>query len=360
MVRCFHSSDLHLGRLRTARQPLLHAALRHNLTQLFDRAISEKIDGILLAGDLLDNRSSEPREELFLFDLFSRAQDAGVEVFVCSGNHDAKVNQPLWERYVHLFTSPEPRVVERERFRVVSMGHLPGGDLRIDGVLPVFSDDKPTIGLFHTQVYTAEVPRGAAYHPMHLSFLESLGYDYIALGHQHSCQSLSRSSQIYYSGALSPLHPFDSAERGYLDVQIGQTPSFIPQSAVLMEEKRIVLQGEQQFLDEYYPDLYQRLRDDARLFLRVTLEGEVSYREKQAILRRLDSLPPGRVAITDRLRSLGEGARLPEEILQALQSFTAQPEDGLYRSAEEIASFYREQPQALEALIEEALLEEER
>lgn len=314
---------------------------------------------ILLAGDLLDDGSREPREELFLLDLFSQAHSEGIDVFVCTGNHDSSIHARLWREHVHLFDSADVKVVEKEKYRVVSQGHLPGKDLRSTVDFPVYHDKKPTIALLHSQVYLGQIPKDSVYHPTRAKDLQRLQYDYIALGHQHTFSVVSRSPLIVYSGSLSPLHPFDQSTSGYVDLTIGQEPIFVKTTEVLFEERKITLLSETHTAAEIYPHLLSLLREDPRTFLRLTLEGTLSYQDKEGIDRLFKNLPEGRVAIRDRTVLIEEASSLPDEITESLETFVPRTTSALFHSSLEMQEIYRADPKRLMRILEQALLKEE-
>ena len=86
-MRFLHLADLHLGRQLNDRSLL--ADQEAVLKQILSVADSEKVDAVLIAGDVYQ-RSSPQAEAVALFDSFvSRLASCGKKVFVISGNHDS-------------------------------------------------------------------------------------------------------------------------------------------------------------------------------------------------------------------------------------------------------------------------------
>jgi exonuclease SbcD len=88
MTRLLHTGDWHLGRY-------LHGVSlledqRHVLDQLIDLARSERVDAVLVAGDVYD-RSVPPADAVALLDevLARLVVDAGIPVVLIAGNHDS-------------------------------------------------------------------------------------------------------------------------------------------------------------------------------------------------------------------------------------------------------------------------------
>ncbi|MFA5595305.1 MAG: exonuclease SbcCD subunit D [Trueperaceae bacterium] len=86
-MRILHTADWHAGRtLHGAdRTPEVRAAL----TELADMAISEKVDVVVVAGDLFDSRNPSAAAEDAVYDFFLRTGAAGIPSVVIAGNHDS-------------------------------------------------------------------------------------------------------------------------------------------------------------------------------------------------------------------------------------------------------------------------------
>ena len=110
-MRFLHTADWHLGRIFYGQYLTDDQAhvLEH---QLFTILKEEKIDGILLAGDVFD-RAVPPIEAIELWDsIITRlAMDYKVPLFVVSGNHDGaerlEVGRSMLSRSgIHIWGSP--------------------------------------------------------------------------------------------------------------------------------------------------------------------------------------------------------------------------------------------------------------
>jgi exonuclease SbcD len=88
-VRLLHTSDWHLGR-SFHREDLLGAQATY-IDHLLEVIGSEKVDVLLVSGDVYD-RALPPVDAVLLADAaFARLADAGVRVVVTSGNHDSAI-----------------------------------------------------------------------------------------------------------------------------------------------------------------------------------------------------------------------------------------------------------------------------
>jgi DNA repair exonuclease SbcCD nuclease subunit len=89
MTKFAHLGDCHLG---SWRQPELQELNFKSFETAIDRCIKEKVDFILMAGDLFD--SAYPPIEILkrTFAEFRKLKDAGIKVFLIAGSHDYSVS----------------------------------------------------------------------------------------------------------------------------------------------------------------------------------------------------------------------------------------------------------------------------
>ncbi|MFE0626033.1 exonuclease SbcCD subunit D [Streptomyces sp. NPDC058864] len=241
-MRLLHTSDWHLGR-SFHRVGLLDAQAAF-IDHLVATVRAERVDAVLVAGDVYDRAlPSLPAVELF-DDALHRLAALGVPTVMISGNHDSArrlgVASGLIERAgIHLRTDPagcatpvvladehgpvalyglpylEPALV-REEFTLDRAGHtevLSAAMARVRADLAVRPAGTRSVVLAHAFVAggapsdserditvggVAAVPAGVFD-----------GVDYVALGHLHGCQTIS--DRVRYSG--SPLaYSFSEAD----------------------------------------------------------------------------------------------------------------------------------------------------
>src|SRR5215813_13074275 len=89
-----HSSDWHAGRVWKAidRLPELEAVLE-NLGDFIER---ERVDLLLMSGDVFDSRGPSARAERAVFRFFRRVGKAGTKTVVIAGNHDDPARLEAW------------------------------------------------------------------------------------------------------------------------------------------------------------------------------------------------------------------------------------------------------------------------
>ena len=90
-----HASDFHLDQpirglvdLPHHLKSVLANAPYEAARKVFDLAVAERVDFVLLSGDMFDLSSSGPRPAAFLLSQFERLNDKGIEVYWCSGSVD--------------------------------------------------------------------------------------------------------------------------------------------------------------------------------------------------------------------------------------------------------------------------------
>lgn len=86
-MRFLHTSDWHLG--RSFHGAGLRSAHELYLDHLVDLTRSERVDAVLVSGDVYDRAIPSPESVALLDDTLVRLVDTGAQVVVTSGNHDS-------------------------------------------------------------------------------------------------------------------------------------------------------------------------------------------------------------------------------------------------------------------------------
>lgn len=87
MMRFLHTSDWHIG--RKFNKVDLHSDQAEFFDWLLAVVTSEKIDCVLIAGDVFDRANPSPESVELANDVFARLISADVQVVAISGNHDS-------------------------------------------------------------------------------------------------------------------------------------------------------------------------------------------------------------------------------------------------------------------------------
>jgi DNA repair protein SbcD/Mre11 len=109
-----HSSDWHAGRLWKAidRLPELETVLE-NLGDFIER---ERVDLLLMSGDVFDSRGPSAAAERAVFRFFRRVGKSGTKTAVIAGNHDDPLRLEAWgalAELVDVMTVARPRSADR-------------------------------------------------------------------------------------------------------------------------------------------------------------------------------------------------------------------------------------------------------
>lgn len=86
-MRVLHTADFHAG--RNLRGYDRTPEIREALTEIAGLARSEKVDAVLVAGDLFDTVNPPADAEATIFAFFLSLRDAGIPSIVIAGNHDS-------------------------------------------------------------------------------------------------------------------------------------------------------------------------------------------------------------------------------------------------------------------------------
>lgn len=277
-MRILHLADLHLGTelygtydAATGSSSRL-ADFGHVLDVAVDRAIADRVDLFLFAGDAYKTRDPNPTQQRELARRLRRLLEAGIPVFLLTGNHDmpnavaratsldifgalspsgfSVANRPG----VHLLTLPSgplyviaiPWLTRSALFARDENKNLPPDELHqkmlerlegaIDSYLDDLKDDVPAVlalhGTLQGAVYGAErstmlsqdlvIPKSVVCRPR---------FSYVALGHIHKYQVVERTPLSVYAGSPERIDFGEEHDRkGYVMVDLhrqGATHTFV-------------------------------------------------------------------------------------------------------------------------------------
>jgi exonuclease SbcD len=245
-MRFIHAADLHidsplkgLNRYEGAPVDRLRGATRQALVRLVDLAINERVDFVMIAGDLYDRDWQDFHTGLFVREQMVRLGRQGIKVFIVQGNHDAQgviSRQMPWPENVKVFSSKKAETVKMDDLQMAIHGNsFPDREVPED-LVPGYPDAVPgyfNIGMLHTSLTGVE--GHDTYAPTTLANLRSKGYDYWALGHVHARQVVSEQPRVVYPGNLQGRHARETGPKGceLVSVQSGvMDASFIPLDVV--------------------------------------------------------------------------------------------------------------------------------
>ncbi len=267
-MKILHFADLHIGvetygrlnpetGLSTRLEDFLKA-----LDQLVDYAIDNKVDLVLFCGDAYKSREPTQTQQREFAKRIYRLSTAGIPIFLLIGNHDlpnaigkatsTEIFDTLTVKNVYVSNRPEVQRIPTASgiIQVVSLPWLRRSDLltkedtknlnfeqidqRLKEAMTRIIADKakeldpelPAVLAAHVWVVGATVGSESSMtigqeHALTVSNIDNPVFDYIALGHLHKHQVLSKNPPVVYAGSLARLD-FGEAEdeKGFYLVDI--------------------------------------------------------------------------------------------------------------------------------------------
>ena len=198
MFRFIHTADLHLDSpLKAMRKrnadiaDSVGIATRAAFERIVGKAIEERVDALLISGDLYDGTTKDIRTGIFLADCVRRLSQADVHTVIILGNHDAQsvVKPPFPTTDLLTVFAAKPDTIRFEAAEVA----IHGASFRDRQVPDDMTDRYPApiegwtnIGMLHTSL--GGFSGHDSYAPTTPDRLADRGYDYWALGHVHKHQ----------------------------------------------------------------------------------------------------------------------------------------------------------------------------
>lgn len=230
-VKLVHAADLHLDsplvgleRYDGAPADDLRGATRRAFENLIALCLDEEVDAVLLAGDVYDGDWRDYNTGLFFASQLTKLREAGVRVFLISGNHDAAsviAHQLRLPDNAALLASARPETLVIDELGLAVHGQSFGRREVADNLALAYPSPVSglfNIGLLHTSVTGR--PGHASYAPCKLADLVGKAYDYWALGHVHTREVLSADPWVIFAGNLQGRTARESGPKGATLVEV--------------------------------------------------------------------------------------------------------------------------------------------
>jgi exonuclease SbcD len=296
-VRILHTADWHAG--RTLRGVDRTPEISQALNEIVGLVKSEKVDLVLVAGDLFDTPNPSADAEHAVYEFFLNVGQTGVPSVVIAGNHDSAQRlesvKGLLERVkvsalgnvrmagsggvIEVATpSGETALVAALPFlserRLVKAATLLDGDVGawrqkyregmaffVDRLATGFRADAVNLMMLHTTL------EGGALSGSEFKFYVTNSYtiaaeslpstaQYVAMGHLHKAQSLRDAPPVHYSGSIIQLDFGEAGERKMVKLVEGRpgrpvSVTEVPlSSGKALKTARVDLEGLDRRLDE--------------------------------------------------------------------------------------------------------------
>jgi len=228
-MKFLHAADLHLdtpfigiSNFSKELQRQLQDSTYQAAKKLFETALAEQVDFVILAGDIFDDTDSSLKAQMFLRDEFEKLNQANIKVYLIYGNHDYYRNNFAVVKFPSNVTvfGPEVSTVEQITKDGQRVG-LTGFSYHQQHINQAIGKEYPNRGDFDYQIGILHAGVGDDnYAPFQVSDLLQKGYDYWALGHIHKRQILHESPMVVYSGDIQGRNQNDITPKGFYIVSV--------------------------------------------------------------------------------------------------------------------------------------------
>jgi DNA repair exonuclease SbcCD nuclease subunit len=364
MFRFLHAADLHLDRplkgltnLDPSMAEQVQIASRTALQRMFEVAIREDVQFVLLAGDIFDGDVRDYGTVYFLLNELGRLSKS-IPVYVIRGNHDAlnaATRRMNWPANVFEFPAGSATRHVISECKVAITGQSFGDTAEAQNLVQGYPSPLAghfNIGLLHTSLAGAE--GHDTYAPTSEQELSSLGYDYWALGHIHARRMVrSGSPWIVFPGNIQGSSVRECGPRGCVIVEVDDlshaTAQFVDLDAFRFHTVTVTIpdtSGRAEWIDRTVAEV-SRLPLGEGNAVRVSYSGLHAFSDNESEQRDF------REQLAQELASMGRAVCLESVHFtskQSLSNFATSSED-LQRFAEILAEWERT-PSELSAWLE--------
>jgi len=237
--KLIHTADLHLGATTTLKvhgpniDEIRRKDFHNNFAKIVDEALKENVDLFLICGDVFHKSDPSPKDFVEFSEQIGRLTEAGVKIIIIAGNHDRPrvkggqnpIRGLVEAKHPSLYyiqsTINEPIIIESKKASI-GIVPIPYIDPRVvkyinedyDKILKEKINnilENPKMNNVDYKILMAHlIVLGAEYKnifywlqdepKIKLSDLMEEKFDYIALGHVHTPQCISK--KVYYSGSI--------------------------------------------------------------------------------------------------------------------------------------------------------------
>lgn len=192
---------------------------RNAFKKVIEYIKNNHVEYLFIAGDLYEHDYVRKSTIDYISKQFEEIPN--TKIFITPGNHDPYIKNSYYDTYefgenVYVFRNSIIEKYEDENVNIYGMAFTeffmeesPLENLS----LPV--SNKPNVLVAHCDLNGAKDKEGFSYNPILESKLNSLGFDYVALGHIHK-NNLENANKIYYPGSTIALGFDELGEHGMI------------------------------------------------------------------------------------------------------------------------------------------------
>ncbi len=287
MLKILHTADIHLGAKFSGlgnRGASQREQLRTTFKNVIATAVNERVNIVLIAGDLFDANQQPQRNIDLVIEQFNLLGSNNIPVCLIPGTHDSLDFSSIYRKVDFEGKCPNLKIFDGEN---ISYKEYPGLDLTVYGkpnlsnrssISPLKGLEPSTSSKFHIAMAHGSfyIPGKTAEddHVFRLEEVKASGMHYLALGHWHRVYSCSEKPPAWYSGP--PEWIPDQKEKGAVLLV-----SLSDSGGVKVEPKMVGLRD----YDEVEIDV-SGIQDIAKLKARIS-EGAHQNLVRKAIIRGL-------------------------------------------------------------------------
>ncbi len=250
-LKFLHCADLHidspfkgLSSVNTELRDILHESTYRSFLNIVDLAINEKVDCVLISGDIYDGADKSLRAQLRFRNGLQKLSDEDILTFIIHGNHDPLDGWSAtikWPELVVIFGGDKV-----QKYPVIKNGQVIANIFGISFAtrdiyenlalqFENLEENIPSIALLHTNI--GENTGHEPYAPASVEDLISRKMSYWALGHVHNHKILKNEyPAIVYPGNTQARNSREIGEKGCCIVTLTSQGecniSFVPTDVV--------------------------------------------------------------------------------------------------------------------------------
>jgi len=219
MAKIIHLADLHIGTkldfLPQNKQETYQNTVFSELEAVVFRANNEKCDALLISGDLFDTPDISGEIVSRTFSVLAKVL---CPVLISPGNHDYYYPQSPYTRFaipvnIHVFDNRQLSAFPLEDGETVIYG---AAFQDMSAQIPLVADlDRKKVNICCVH---GDIGGDSGYNPVSVEQLTQSGFDYIALGHNHTFDGIKvvNSTVFACTGAFCATNKTEIGEKGYL------------------------------------------------------------------------------------------------------------------------------------------------
>ena len=213
-MRFVHIADMHFDAPFTSLNSKEGLGDKRRLEQrkAFKRVIDyikeNQIEYLLIAGDLYEHEYVKKSTIDYISRLLAEIPE--TKIFISPGNHDPYIKNSYYDTYdfgdnVYIFRNSNLERYEDENVNIYGMAfnEFYMNTSPLENIVLPYSN-KPNVLLSHCDLNGSKDAEGFSYNPILESKLNSIGFDYCAIGHVHK-NNLNNKNRIYYPGSTISL-----------------------------------------------------------------------------------------------------------------------------------------------------------